>query len=192
MHSERIGNEEALENDADNSHNKVSSATELATITAILNGEQHRFHDLIRPYVRGAYAIALRLLKNEADAEDATQEAFLSAFCYLRRFRGESRFSTWLYAILLNESRARLRRTATVRLESLDLAPWNTGHVGLLLADPADNPGSRFSIAMRHALCSIALLEHFHRFIVKSFTSEKRNVCRSVRPLTYLQSLPRQ
>lgn len=140
MRSERIGNEETLENDSDSSHNNVSSATELVTIAAILNGEQHRFHDLIRPYVRGAYAIALRLLKNEADAEDATQEALLRAFCYLRRFRGESRFSTWLYAILLNESRARLRRTATVQLESLDLTPWNTGHVGLWLDDTADNP----------------------------------------------------
>jgi hypothetical protein len=102
------GTRRHLQSDLDSSHNKVSSAVELATITAILNGEQYRFQDLIRPYLRGTYAIALRLLKNEADAEDATQEAFLRAFCYLSRFRGESRFSTWLYAILLNESRTRL------------------------------------------------------------------------------------
>jgi len=102
------GTRRHLQSDLDSSHNKVSSAVELATITAILNGEQYRFQDLIRPYLRGTYTIALRLLKNEADAGDATQEAFLRAFCYLSRFRGESRFSTWLYAILLNESRTRL------------------------------------------------------------------------------------
>ncbi len=126
-----------LQNDFASGHNRVSSAEELETISAILNGDQHKFQDLISPYVRGTYAIALRMLKNQADAEDATQEAFLRAFCCLGRFRGDSRFSTWLYAILLNESRSKLRRNAKVRLESLDIAPWD---MGLTLADPTDNP----------------------------------------------------
>jgi RNA polymerase sigma-70 factor, ECF subfamily len=151
-----------LQDDADSSQNKVSPAVELAIITAILNGEQHRFHDLIRPYERGTYAIALRVLKNEADAEDATQEAFLKAFRYLRKFRGQSRFSTWLCAILLNESRSKLRRAATMRLESLDLAPWD---VGLSLADPADNPAQALDRNETRTLlnCAIGTLPQIYR-----------------------------
>jgi RNA polymerase sigma-70 factor (ECF subfamily) len=162
------GTRRHLQSDLDSSHNKVSSAAELATITAILNGEQYRFQDLIRPYLRGTYAIALRLLKNEADAEDATQEAFLRAFCYLSRFRGESRFSTWLYAILLNESRTRLRRTATMRLESLDLALRNTRHAGLWLADPADNPAQALDRNETCTLlnCAIGALPQIYREVI--------------------------
>ena len=134
------GTKRGLRNDSGNSPDKVSSSVELETISAILSGDEHKFLDLIAPYLRGAYAMAFRMLKNQADAEDATQEALLRAFCYLRRFRGDSRFSTWLYAILLNESRARLRRNARVRLESLNFALWDTRQIGLSLADPADNP----------------------------------------------------
>jgi RNA polymerase sigma-70 factor (ECF subfamily) len=141
--------ERGLQSDLAGSHNKVSSAAELETISAILNGDQHKFHDLISPYMRGTYAVALRMLKNQADAEDATQEAFLRAFCCLRRFRGDSRFSTWLYAILLNESRARLRRNAKVRLESLDITPWD---MGLTLADPTDNPAQALD---RNETCTL-------------------------------------
>jgi RNA polymerase sigma-70 factor (ECF subfamily) len=129
--------------------NKVCSEEELETISAILNGEPHKFQDLIRPYVRGTYAMALRMLKNQADAEDATQEAFLKAYCCLSRFRGDSRFSTWLYTILLNESRSRLRRNAKVRLESFDIDPWD---MGLTLADPTDNPAQALD---RNETCTL-------------------------------------
>jgi RNA polymerase sigma-70 factor (ECF subfamily) len=141
-----------LSNDLDGSHNKVSSAVELEMISAILNGEQHKFHDLISPYLRGAYAIALKMLKNQADAEDATQEAFLKAFRCLHTFRGDARFSTWLYAILLNESRAKLRRNAKVRLESIDSELCDAGHMGLSLADPADTPAQALD---RNETCTL-------------------------------------
>jgi RNA polymerase sigma-70 factor (ECF subfamily) len=143
------GTKRESQNDFASTHNKVTSAEELETISAILNGDPHKFQDLISPYVRGTYAIALRMLKNQADAEDATQEAFLRAFCCLSRFRGDSRFSTWLYAILLNESRSRLRRNAKVRLESLDIAPWD---MGLTLADPTDNPAQALD---RNETCTL-------------------------------------
>jgi len=49
-------------------------------------------------------------LRNEADAQDAAQEAILKAFTHLRQFRGESRFSTWLIQITVNEARMRQRK----------------------------------------------------------------------------------
>jgi len=99
----------------------ISDTTDEAQIIAsILAGNTHLFHGLIRPHERSVYAMALSLLHNEADAEDVAQEAFLKAFRNLRNFRGESKFSTWLISITLNEARGRLRSKKNVKLESLD------------------------------------------------------------------------
>jgi RNA polymerase sigma-70 factor (ECF subfamily) len=92
-------------------------------IFAILAGEIQLYHDLIRPYERSVYVMALSYMKNEADAEDVAQEAFVRAFCRLSSFRAESKFSTWLISITINEARTRLRRQALVRMESLNQLP---------------------------------------------------------------------
>lgn len=102
---------------------------EMQMIAAILAGDAHLFHDLIRPYEHSVYMMTLSCLKNEADAEDAAQEAFLKAFRYLASFRGEAKFGTWLVSIALNEARTRLRREGTVRMESIDLTPEESGRV---------------------------------------------------------------
>jgi len=96
---------------------------EAQIIASILAGNTHEFHDLIRPYERSVYIMALSLLHNEADAEDAAQEAFLKAFRNLAHFRGEAKFSTWLISITLNEARSRLRSGKTMKMESLDEPP---------------------------------------------------------------------
>lgn len=93
---------------------------EASLIAAILAGESQLYHDLIRPYERSVYMTALSLLKNEADAEDIAQEAFLKAFRNIATFRAESKFGTWLISIAINEARGRLRRQAIIRMESLD------------------------------------------------------------------------
>jgi RNA polymerase sigma-70 factor (ECF subfamily) len=89
-------------------------------IASIVAGETRLFHELIRPYERRVYAMALSFLRNEADAEDAAQEAFLKAFRNLASFRGEAKFGTWLTTITLNEARSRIRRRDAIRMESLD------------------------------------------------------------------------
>ena len=85
----------------------TDNRNEAEIIASILAGNTHEFHDLIRPHERSVYVMALSLLHNEADAEDAAQEAFLKAFRNLANFRGESKFSTWLVSIALNEARSR-------------------------------------------------------------------------------------
>ncbi len=92
-------------------------------IAAVLAGEIQLYHDLIRPYERSVYVMALSYMKNEADAEDVAQEAFLRAILKLSSFRAESKFSTWLISITINEARTRLRRQALVRMEPLDQLP---------------------------------------------------------------------
>jgi RNA polymerase sigma-70 factor, ECF subfamily len=89
-------------------------------IASILAGETQLFHELIRPYERRVYAMALSFLRNEADAEDAAQEAFLKAFRNLATFRGDAKFGIWLVSITLNEARSRIRRRDAVKMDSLD------------------------------------------------------------------------
>src|SRR5271154_544703 len=102
---------------------------EAQIISAIVRGETHLFHDLIRPYERSVYVMVLSLLQNEADAEDAAQEAFLKAFRNLAKFRAESKFSTWLISIALNEARSKLRQKKAGKMESLDSGSQEDGHV---------------------------------------------------------------
>lgn len=92
-------------------------------IAAILAGDIQRFHELIRPYERSVYVMAQSYMKNEADAEDVAQEAIVRAFRKIASFRAESKFSTWLISITINEARTRLRRQILVRMESLDQLP---------------------------------------------------------------------
>jgi RNA polymerase sigma-70 factor, ECF subfamily len=93
---------------------------EAGLIERICLGERELFHDLIRPYERKIYLTVLALLSSEAEAEDAAQETMIKAFRNLRSFRRESRFSTWLVSIALNEARSRLRKSKRVQIESLD------------------------------------------------------------------------
>jgi RNA polymerase sigma-70 factor (ECF subfamily) len=97
-----------------------SERNEAAMISAILAGDTETFHELIRPYERSVYLMALSMLHNEAEAEDVAQEAFIKAYRHLSRFRSEARFSTWLIAIALNEARARLRRKQPGLTDSID------------------------------------------------------------------------
>jgi RNA polymerase sigma-70 factor (ECF subfamily) len=98
-------------------------------IASILAGETQLYHELIRPYERSVYRMALSYMKNEADAEDVAQEAFLKAFHHLATFRSEAKFSTWLVGIALNEARSRLRHAGAMRMESIDETSEKGGHI---------------------------------------------------------------
>jgi RNA polymerase sigma-70 factor, ECF subfamily len=79
-------------------------------IARILAGEKELFYQLIEPHQRRIYLAAWSILRNEADAEDAAQDAILKAFTHLGQFRVEARFSTWLIQIAINEARMRIRK----------------------------------------------------------------------------------
>ncbi|MFY9531180.1 MAG: sigma-70 family RNA polymerase sigma factor [Candidatus Acidiferrales bacterium] len=88
-----------------------SREQEAALIDCIQRGEKELFYQLIQPYERRVYVIAFTILRNEADAEEVAQEAFLKAFKYLEQFRAESRFSTWLIQVAINEARMLQRKS---------------------------------------------------------------------------------
>jgi RNA polymerase sigma-70 factor (ECF subfamily) len=100
-----------------------SACREAELIARVLAGERELFHELIRPYEKSLYFAALSLLRNAEDAEDAVQEAVLKAYKALSKFRSESKLSTWLASIVLNEARGRLRHDRIVAFQSIDEAP---------------------------------------------------------------------
>jgi RNA polymerase sigma-70 factor, ECF subfamily len=120
----------------------VEQRDEAGMIAAILSGESQRFHDLIRPYERSVYVMALSFVKDESDAEDVAQEAFLKAFRNLASFRGEAKFGTWLISITLNEARSKIRRKKLVKMEPLEAPDGDDGsHVSpALLRDWKEIP----------------------------------------------------
>ena len=93
---------------------------ELALIQRVCAGEKHLYYELICPYERSVYVAAYSVLQNEADAEEVAQEAFLKAFAGLNGFRMESRFSTWLVQIAINEARMRRRKDHKSLYQSID------------------------------------------------------------------------
>ena len=66
------------------------------------NGDERAFEALVTQYERLVYAVALKLLGNEHDAQDAAQETFIKLYRNLSSFRGESKFSVWLYRLANN------------------------------------------------------------------------------------------
>lgn len=79
------------------------ATSDAATIQAVLAGDVDRYAELVDQYQGPALRLAFSLLGNDEDAKDASQNAFVSAFRGLSRFRGDAKFSTWLYRIILNE-----------------------------------------------------------------------------------------
>src|SRR6201997_1792086 len=102
-----------------------SERNEAELIRRIQGGDASLFYDLVRPYERVIYLSAFSLLKNEADAEDVAQEAVLKAFKNLSRFRQESKFSTWIIQISINEAKMKLRKDRRHLYESMEAGQQN-------------------------------------------------------------------
>jgi RNA polymerase sigma-70 factor (ECF subfamily) len=94
--------------------------TEPELIHRILSGERELYYNLVAPYERMVYVSALSLLRDETEAEDCAQEAFLKGFHHLAEFRGESKFGSWLVRITLNEAKMKIRKMRGDLFESVD------------------------------------------------------------------------
>jgi RNA polymerase sigma-70 factor (ECF subfamily) len=99
------------------------------------SGDLDAFAELVRRYEHRVRGVLFRLLDDERDVEEATQDAFVQAWRNLDRFRGDATIFTWLYRIAANEALARLRR------KQLPLTPLEEGERGPpVAAGPAADP----------------------------------------------------
>ena len=125
-------------------------------------GEQDAFRVLVERYQKLVYTLALQMLNVPADAEDAAQEAFLSAWKALPRFRMDAKFSTWLYRLTVNAATDVLRRRRK-EPDSLDDAERP-----VQAADSTDTPEEAAQRAERRAMVrrAIGALSENHRQIL--------------------------
>lgn len=108
-------------------------------------GDRESFAQLMRLHEKQIYNFTYRMLGSEEEAEDLTQDIFVAAFRGIRGFRGEAKFSTWLYRIALNQTRNRIKYLSrrnffakqTRRLDSREYAPLDNPE---FLADSGPSP----------------------------------------------------
>ena len=86
---------------------------------AARRGDRNAFNELVRSTYRDIYSLAYRLTGNREDAGDVVQDAYVRAYRAIRRFRGDSSFSTWMYRITSNCASTHLSRRTRQRTEEL-------------------------------------------------------------------------
>jgi RNA polymerase sigma-70 factor (ECF subfamily) len=108
-------------------------------VEAARRGDRDAFEALVRREVAGVYRTSLAILGNPADAEESTQEAFLSAWRSLRSLRDPARFDAWLGRIVVNACRMALRRRRGVREITIEekTASETSDRAADVAADPA-------------------------------------------------------
>ncbi|PID69360.1 MAG: RNA polymerase [Flavobacteriales bacterium] len=80
----------------------MKDITDQTCINKILNGEIHLFRILVNRYKNMVYSLTLKIVKNNTEAEEIAMDTFLKAYKNLSAFKGNSKFSTWLYKIAYN------------------------------------------------------------------------------------------
>ncbi len=93
---------------------------DIALVERARAGDAEAFETLVRQYDRPIFRVAQHITQNREDAEDIVQDVFLKAYRKLEQFQGNSKFSTWLTRIAVNESLMRLRKRKTSRTVSMD------------------------------------------------------------------------
>jgi RNA polymerase sigma-70 factor (ECF subfamily) len=93
---------------------------EEALLAALRAGEEWAYRRLLADFGGRLLAVARRILRNEEEAQDALQEAFLQAFRALPRFEGQARISTWLHRIVVNAALMRIRSRKARPEESIE------------------------------------------------------------------------
>lgn len=93
---------------------------DVALVARAKEGDAAAFEQLVRQYERQIFRVAQHITQNREDAEDITQDTFFKAYEKLEQFQGNSKFSTWLVRIAVNESLMRLRKRKTNKTVSMD------------------------------------------------------------------------
>lgn len=120
--------------------NDMTREEEQAIVRRVQDGDVNAFGDLVAAYEKNVYNLALRMTGSAQDAEDMAQEAFLKAYSSLAGFRGESKFSVWLYRIVSNVCLDFLRKKGKRQTVSLSAEDDDGEDVVLDVPDTAQSP----------------------------------------------------
>lgn len=121
---------------------------DVALVAAARTGDTAAFEKLVRQYDRQIFRVAQHITQNREDAEDITQDVFMKAYGKLDQFLGNSKFSTWLTRIAVNESLMRLRKRKTSRTVSMDQdVQTEEGSIPRDFADWGPDPEQQYNTA---------------------------------------------
>lgn len=113
---------------------------EALTVQRVLDGDVNEFEKLVLEYQKNVYNLALRMTGNAEDAADMAQEAFVKAYSSLPSYRGESKFSVWLYRIVSNVCLDFLRSKKRRQTVSLSVTDDDGDETELEIADESQSP----------------------------------------------------
>ncbi len=111
-----------------------------ALIESARSGDSDAFTELVNRHYQSSLKLARSILRDVEDAEDEVQNSFTKVYLHLSRFEGNSRFSTWLSRIVVNQCLMRLRKARRARFAYLDDPGTEEGATRMELADPNENP----------------------------------------------------
>jgi len=112
-------------------------------VRRVLDGETELFEIIMRRYNQRLYRIARAILRDDAEAEDVMQDAYVRAFAHLTQFAGRAQFATWLSRIAVHEALARVRRRQ--RIDQLADTEDGGGNVNVI--ESSLNPEEQTSVA---------------------------------------------
>jgi RNA polymerase sigma-70 factor (ECF subfamily) len=137
----------------------VPETTDEALIKALAEGDKHALQMLFARHNVRVFRFALRLLRNEAVAEEVVSEVFFEAWRQAKKFEGRSRVSTWLLAIARHKAIAVLRHRSEAQLDE---------DAAATIEDPSDDPEAAFEKKDRSAILGkcLARLSPIHREII--------------------------
>lgn len=139
-----------MQSQLDSARKARSNSEDICLIAKFLDGSESAFEELFRKYQRRLFSLCRHFLGNDTDAEDAVQDAFLSIYHGLARFRGDSGFYTWAYGITVRTCLSQRRRRRT---ESLDDMP-----------EPAEQGGAYIDAVMIRQ--AVSKLPDQHRIVL--------------------------
>jgi RNA polymerase sigma-70 factor (ECF subfamily) len=152
--------------------------TDEELIARVLAGDEASYGTLVDRYRDYVYTIAVRIVGSDEDAEDVAQEAFVRAYRALPRFRGDSKFSSWLYRISTNRALTHLKRRRR-RADTIDIESGS--HVEAVVID--DGRGEEASPELRvrdeefrrAVRAAVLELPEQYRVVVTLFYLEERS-----------------
>ena len=151
-------------------------------VQRVLAGETALFEILMRRYNQRLYRVSRSILRNDGEAEDVMQDAYVRAYEHLNQFAGKAAFSTWLTRIAIHEALARRRRRG--KMEELDALPAN-GDFMAILKSSAPSPEDGTATAEARGLLEQALdhLPEAYRTVVVLREVEEMSVAETAESL---------
>jgi RNA polymerase sigma-70 factor (ECF subfamily) len=145
-----------------------SSADDRALVRASQNGDMGAFEELVARHRDKIYARAYSMMRNEEEAVDLSQEAWVKGWQRLRQFQGDSSFGTWMTRIVINLCLDQLRKHKRQRTESIEEMTEETGGVERHMPVVTINPtaGLERGELRQRIDRALGLLSHEHRTVL--------------------------